>query len=70
VTCLRSGWHRDGGGDRAPRPRARITGSAAPAPLKPVVDRVNPLERIVEAHRHVDQGHKRDNVVVELRGEA
>ena len=32
--------------------------------IKPVVDRCYALEDIVEAHRYVDQGHKRGNVVV------
>jgi NADPH:quinone reductase-like Zn-dependent oxidoreductase len=34
--------------------------------VRPTIDRCYSLEEIVEAHRYVDQGHKRGNVAIRV----
>ena len=37
--------------------------------LKPVIDRVYPMDQVAEAHRHVEQRHKRGSVVLTIAAE-
>ena len=39
---------------------------AAAGTFRPVIDRIYPFERIVDAHRYVDLGHKKGSVVIVL----
>ena len=42
-----------------------LLGELATKPeIRPVIDRTYALDEIVDAHRYVDNGHKRGNVVI------
>lgn len=55
------------GGDSGAELMTRLTALAEAGDLAPVIDRTYKLEDIVEAHRYVDTGRKRGNVVLRMR---
>jgi len=66
-TAMTSRRKTVGGGPPPSEEDLKLLGELAAArTVVPVIDRTYSLEQIVDAHRYVDAGHKKGNVVIEL----